>query len=142
MAHVQATSDVEGALGDMEYLEGYVDFSHFIASDPSLSIYRRFSFLGARNLLYLEAELQLIECELQAFDENDKRTFDGARKNEEKRKEECALRSWDDLKQQANCGDERQAGKLRMIYKLKRLMKEYGGSVPCVIHVTRLKIIT
>jgi hypothetical protein len=59
MAPHQAVADVEAALDDIEYLDGYVDFSQFIASDQTLSIYRKFSILGARNSLYLGAELQL-----------------------------------------------------------------------------------
>jgi hypothetical protein len=44
----------------------------------------------------------------------------------EKVRTENSMRSWEDLKLQAMDGDSKQAGKLRMIYKLRRLMKEYG----------------
>lgn len=71
------------------------------------------------------------------MDENDQRIIRGARNAEEKRREECAVRSWDDLKEQANGGDDRHAGKLRMIYKLTRLMKEHGRSVACTILLFR-----
>lgn len=130
MADDYPAIDIEAASGETEYLQGYVDFSQFIASDHSLSIYRSYRTLGARNLLYLEAEIQLLECELQAVDENDKILIDRARNNEEKMRAECAVRSWDDLKEQANNGNEREAGKLRMIYKLRRLMKDYGMITP------------
>jgi len=118
--------DIEATRGGKEYLDGYVDFSEFIASDYSLSIYRKFGSLAARNLLYLEAELQLLQFQLGAFDDADsailRRPADGV----EKARTENANRSWDDLKQQAMEGDTRQAEKLRMIYELRRLMKEYG----------------
>lgn len=109
-----------------EYLPGYVDFSHFIASDYSLSIYRKFAVLGARNLLYLEAELQLMEFQLHARDEEDKRILEESADEAEKLRTENSIRSWEDLKDQALHGDAKQAGRLRMIYKLRRLMKEYG----------------
>jgi hypothetical protein len=125
MANIQA--DVEAARDRHEYLGGFVDFSEFIASDFSLSIYRKFRVLGARNLLYLQAELQLLECQLKAVDEEDKRTIAWSNDEKEALDTEKAARSWDFMKEQANGGDEKQAGKLRMIYKLRKLMKEYGG---------------
>jgi hypothetical protein len=109
-----------------EYLPGYVDFSHFVASDYSLSIYRKFAVLGARNLLYLEAELQLLEFQLHALDDSDKLITQQDADEVQRTRAEAAIRSWDYLKRQALEGDERQTGKLRMIYKLRRLMKEYG----------------
>jgi hypothetical protein len=66
-------SDVEVANRPKEYLEGFADFSHYIVSDNSLSIYRRFRTLGARNLLYLQAELQQIEEQLHEIDERDRK---------------------------------------------------------------------
>ena len=110
-----------------EYLPGYVDFSHFVASDYSLSIYRKFAVLGARNLLYLEAELQLLEFQLHALDDSDKLITQQDADEVQRTRAEAAIRSWDDLKRQALEGDERQTGKLRMIYRLRRLMKEYGA---------------
>jgi len=124
MAHIQP--DVEAARDENEYLRGYVDFSQFIASDYSLSIYRKFATLGAHNLLYLQAELQLMECELEKLDEADKRTI-GWSADAEAFETEKAARSWEELKRQAyDQGNEKQAGRLRMVYKLRKLMREYG----------------
>jgi hypothetical protein len=123
--------DLEAAQDDSKYIEeylpGYVDFSHFVASDYSLSIYRKFAVLGARNLLYLEAELQLLEFQLHALDDSDKLITQQDADEVQRTRAEAAIRSWDDLKRQALEGDERQTGKLRMIYRLRRLMKEYGA---------------
>jgi hypothetical protein len=123
--------DLEAAQEDSKYMEeylpGYVDFSHFIASDYSLSIYRKFAVLGTRNLLYLEAELQLLEFQLHALDESDKLITQQHADEVQRTRTDAAIRSWDDLKRQALEGDERQRGKLRMIYKLRRVMKEYGA---------------
>ena len=54
-----------------ELLEGYVELAEFIESDAQLSIWRRYDTLAARNLLYLEAELQLIQFKLQKLDRED-----------------------------------------------------------------------
>jgi hypothetical protein len=118
--------DVEAARDKKEYLPGFADFSNFIASDSSLSIYRKFATLGARNLLYLQAELQLLEVELGELDEADKRIIGWSSDAVEQLKTESAASSWEDLKEQANTGDQRQAGKLKMIYRITELMKEYG----------------
>ncbi|KAH8786760.1 hypothetical protein F5882DRAFT_403561 [Hyaloscypha sp. PMI_1271] len=123
MAAIQA--DVESALDETEYLPGFADFSHFIASDHSLSIYRKFAVLGARNLLYLQAELQLLEKNLQELDVEDKRTIATSSNDLEKIKVEKGARSWEELKEQAEEGNEKQAGKLRIIYRIRKLMQEY-----------------
>lgn len=51
-----------------EYLNGFPTFAAYIASDPELAIYRKFDFLSARNLLYLQGELITLEAELKEFD--------------------------------------------------------------------------
>jgi hypothetical protein len=118
--------DVEAALDESEYLPGFADFGQFIGSDDSLSIYRKFAVLGARNLLYLQAELQLLEINLQELDAEDKRTIATSSENSEKVMVEAGARSWEDLKEQASAGIGRQAEKLRIILKIRTLMKEYG----------------
>jgi hypothetical protein len=118
--------DIGAARGGKEYLDGYVGFSEFIASDYSLSIYRKFGSLAARNLLYLEAELQLLQFQFGALDDADSAIPTRPGDDVEKARTENANRSWDDLKQQVMEGDTRQAEKLRMIYELRRLTKEYG----------------
>jgi hypothetical protein len=97
MANTNA--DIEAARGIEEYLDGYVDFAEFIASDYSLSIYRKFSTLGARNLLYLKAELQLLQFQLQALDDADRAILGRPENDIQKAQIENANRSWDDLKQ-------------------------------------------
>lgn len=103
--------DLEAAQDDgkhvEEYLPGYVDFSHFIASGYSLSIYRKFAVLGARNLLYLEAEIHLLEFQLNTLDESDKLLTQQHAGEIQKTRTEAAIRSWDDLKRQALEGDEK-----------------------------------
>lgn len=121
-----AQVDVEAALDESEYLPGFADFGQFIGSDDSLSIYRKFAVLGARNLLYLQAELQLLEINLRELDAEDKRTIATSSEHSEKVMVEAGARSWEDLKEQASAGVGRQAEKLRIVLKIRTLMKEYG----------------
>ena len=44
-------------------MEGYDKLASFIALDPSLSMYRRFASLSAKNLLYMQAELVHLEAQ-------------------------------------------------------------------------------
>lgn len=50
---------------------GYQALSRFIASDPTLYIFRRFNVLTARNLLYMQDELCELEERLHDLDETD-----------------------------------------------------------------------
>ncbi|KAL8767037.1 MAG: hypothetical protein Q9209_006331 [Squamulea sp. 1 TL-2023] len=52
-------------------LEGYPSFADFIARDSDAAIYRKYSHMSARNLLYLQSELHELEAELQHLDAED-----------------------------------------------------------------------
>lgn len=42
-------------------LEGYPSFAQFIARDSDAAIYRKYSHVSARNLLYLQSDLHQLE---------------------------------------------------------------------------------
>ena len=42
-------------------LEGYPSFAQFIARDGDAAIFRKYAQLSARNLLYLQSELYVLE---------------------------------------------------------------------------------
>lgn len=117
--------DYEASKAPKEFLDGYVDFAEFIVSDGQLFIFRQFRSLAARNLLYLEAELQLLQFEIQAIDDADQALLTNVNEEERKTKTEEAIRAWECFKQQTET-DPRQARKLEMIMKLRGLMKAYG----------------
>ncbi|KAH7342604.1 hypothetical protein BKA65DRAFT_478476 [Rhexocercosporidium sp. MPI-PUGE-AT-0058] len=64
--------DTENPCTADEKLEGFADFAAYIGSDRDLALFRRFDTLGARNLLYLQAELLALEEQLQEYDEEDR----------------------------------------------------------------------
>jgi hypothetical protein len=117
--------DEEASRAPKEFLDGYVDFAEFIASDGQLSIFKEFRSLAARNLLYLEAELQLLQFEIQAIDDADQALLNNVDDAEQKIKTEEAIRAWECFREQTKT-DPRQVQKLEMIMKLRGLMKEYG----------------
>lgn len=82
--------DVELAAGSSSSprrLDGYPSFAEFIAQDGDAAIYRKFSHLSARNLLYLQSELHNLEGRLQQLDEEDAKGLE----NEDAQK---AVRDW------------------------------------------------
>lgn len=119
--------DVEAARNESEYLQGFADFSHYIASDLSLSIYRRFGALGARNLLYFQTELQCLELKLESLDKEDKSAIANGGVNDETLEIEKGARSWEVMVAQAENGAGRQAKRVELMYKIRELMREYGA---------------
>ena len=55
----------------MSSFEAFPTFADFIASDPELSVFRRFDGLSSRNLLYLQSELLDLQVRLADFDQED-----------------------------------------------------------------------
>ena len=119
-------SDIESKQAPTENLEGYEDFSKFIASDVDLSIYRRFGVLGARNLLYLQAELQVLEAQLQKLDDDDRNEIERSSGNR-RRDIQWAAKSWESFYQQSS-QQGRQKEKMAIVLRLREAMKEYGKS--------------
>ena len=98
--------------------EGFADVARWIAldSDGETSIYRRFQELSARNILYLQAELLLLEKQLSGFDQDDTETDDMNVKD--------AARTWEVLIERQN---ESSDARLRMdvIEKIRTKLREY-----------------
>jgi hypothetical protein len=70
MSRASTESDIESTAH--EYLDGFADVSEYIGSDRELALFRRFDVLGARNLLYLQARLLVLEELLKQYDDEDK----------------------------------------------------------------------
>ena len=72
-----AEIDIELAQGPTvpSLLEGYPTVARFIAQDPDAHIYRSFSHLASRRLLYLQSELGEIDAQLERLDRSDAESF-------------------------------------------------------------------
>jgi hypothetical protein len=119
-------TDAETGKSPKEFLKGFSDFSQFIASDDDLSIYRRFGSLGARNILYLQAELQLLEQRLQELDEADYDVVLRHSDEDEKKEVDLAARAWECFEHQSKGGTKRQKLKMKLVLRIREVMKEYG----------------
>ncbi|KAI9647408.1 hypothetical protein NHQ30_003793 [Ciborinia camelliae] len=112
-----------------EYLPGFAEFSHFIASDDVLSIYRRFETLNARNNLYLQAELQSLEFKLNRLDEEDASFIRIGAPGSEKDNIEEAARVWESFSAQVDAGVDRQVKRMNLVIRIREVMKEYEKSL-------------
>jgi len=99
--------------------EGFADVARWIAldSDSETSIYRKFHELAARNLLYLQAELLVLEKQLNELDEQDVKTDDLDLKD--------AARTWETLTRRHAAGLEDAKYRMELIKKLRTKLREY-----------------
>ena len=109
----------------VNYVNGYASLASFIASDAdkSTAIYRRFDRLSARNLLFLQNELEELQ-DLQ--DELDIEESKGTTE------EKATIRNLTILKQRAREGDNKAKKRLDTARDIADKMKEYREDRPYV----------
>ena len=118
-------ADVESCKRPKDYLEGYAELAEFIACDDDILLFRKFGTLGARNLLYLQAELQELEAQLRRIDEKDQTDMVNAKDVSDKMDIDRGARDWGFMAREAQDGNGRQATKMKIILETRRVMKEY-----------------
>jgi hypothetical protein len=104
------------------YAAGFPDFAAYIASDAELAIYRRFSRLSARNLLYLQSELLELERAVDGFDTEDLQEQRGPDIDEAR-----IPRRWEEFVEMSE-KREKEKERMRIVREVRRLMKEYRNS--------------
>jgi len=118
--------DEEKGADKEEELVGYAALAHFIAKnrEHSGSIYHRYENVAARNLLYLQSELQDLRLELEAFDREDV---------EEPDIDDAALASdWRALRERVvrdrrnKLADSKACKRQKLIMRMRYKIKEYG----------------
>ena len=121
-----STVDFEKNEGAKEYQVGFADFAEYVASDSDLSLYKGFHSIAARNLLYLQAELQVLSNQLTQMDEEDKQHMARTRDEEKKAAIDKAARAWEGIQEQCEEMNERERQRMGLILKIRKLVKEYG----------------
>ena len=71
---------------DPRSLDGYPRLGRLMSASPALAIFRRFGTLNAQNLLYLQAEINELERELQEIAIEDRSSADA--------ETQCYSREW------------------------------------------------
>lgn len=99
--------------------KGFAQAARWIALDPDKEtfIYRRFGELAARNLMYLQSELLVLENKLDQLDINDAIDFDANDRN--------GIMTWEILEGQFNCGDKDAIVRMDLIVTMRAKLKEY-----------------
>jgi hypothetical protein len=126
MSRSDSASDLEKQSFAIENHIGFAEFAKFIASDHDLSLYKCFADVSARNLLYLQAELQYLTLELEIYDKEDQHILATSQDEKEKLEIEKCARTWSGILHQGLHGPARSVRRLEMIKELRQLMKEYG----------------
>jgi N-formylglutamate amidohydrolase len=115
-----------------EYLPGHAELAAYISIDPDFQIYKRFTRLSARNLLYLQSELASLSQWFEDFDRAEQQRLEST-SMEEKMDVLYRTQSWSAFMSHADKGgrpdaseeDRRQAMKLRQIERLRKATAEY-----------------
>jgi hypothetical protein len=104
-------------------IRGFPSLADFIASDIDHSsvIYRRFSRLSARNLLYLQSELAELEVQQDALDSEDLKASTD---------EKSVLRDWKEFRTRAAAGSIRDIERMDLAKKIQVALKEYSELSP------------
>lgn len=106
-------------------MEGYAKLASLMGAYPEVAIFRRFGALNAQNLLYLQAELVILEKDLRTFAAADCVSGDPDR----------ALYStdWYTLSRSIDNspGNEASAKQWRIILSIREKLKEYSILAEC-----------
>lgn len=99
--------------------EGFAQVARWIALDPDKEafMYRRFDELAARNLLYLQSELLVLEDQLNQLDKNDANSNDLDLRD--------AIMTWETLVRQYSSGNEGARVRMDLVVKMRAKLKEY-----------------
>ncbi|KAI1739569.1 hypothetical protein F4680DRAFT_422000 [Xylaria scruposa] len=113
--------------------EGFADVARWISldSDNETFIYRKFDELAARNLLYLQSELLVLEKQLNELDKNDADNEDMDVKD--------ASRTWETLTQRYDTGNEEAQVRIDLIIRLRAILKEYHEALLLQSELANLK---
>ena len=126
MPSQQQTSDIEAGSNRIRPLDGFPTLAQFIAGDHDRTtlVFKRFSKLAARNLLYLQGELAHLQAQQDAFDSEDKSLEDDA-------DVVACAKNWELFEANAQA-DHGEPGRLRkrmeLVMKIRDKLHEYSAS--------------
>jgi hypothetical protein len=112
------------------HLYGFASVAELIASDEDKSgtIYRRFDKLSARNLLYLESKLAILESAQERFDEEDGTIFDL----------KSAATSWEEFEEQAkDCDRPELQKRMTLVKEIAATLKTYRKYLTFAVNLPR-----
>lgn len=113
--------------------DGYPALAAWVARDPDRETFvcRKFSWLAARNILHLQAELIALEHEIKQQDEEARRSADFQTRQSSRR--------WETLLKGAATADSLAWKRVESLKRLKTLLREYRMYLPSNIAQGKLK---
>ncbi|KAL9622797.1 MAG: hypothetical protein Q9160_002916 [Pyrenula sp. 1 TL-2023] len=114
---------------DQPNLIGYANLAAFVSSDKehSATLFRRFRSLSARNLLYLESELQELEAQQRDIDLADAAVADDPRAHPD---DTDVATDWQILREKAEGLKERNAvERMELVKKIRSKLEEYESAL-------------
>jgi hypothetical protein len=106
---------------------GYDTLASLMSQAPEIAIFRRFSALNARNLLYFQAELTVLEKQLEIKLRKCAESQMAAHNSDPRKLPDLYDRDLDDLKKAENAGNGLSAWEL--FEEIRRKLKDYSESV-------------
>lgn len=99
--------------------DGFAAVAEWIALDPDNEpfIFRKFDRLAARNLLYMQAQIMMLEQELEKLDQHVSQSNDMSLKD--------AARRWEQLVKQNAEGQKHAQRQMKLVVEIKQTLKEY-----------------
>jgi len=114
---------------NQDYPNGFRKYADLISRDSELSIYRQFRWLSSQNLLYLQAELRVLEDDFDRFKAED---IKGEQKQQQPEDPYLLARSFEELQadSKSNSGSSNiSRERLEKIMKTRQVMKEYRSYI-------------
>jgi len=104
-----------------QFPKGFPSLTAFISSNAKSEsfIFKRFDYLAARNLLYLQSELAFLQHRLQQFDKADYK----AKGDSGQEARDCA-RSWEEFERKKNSNDA-QRERWELVHRIRETLREY-----------------
>jgi hypothetical protein len=106
-------------------MEGYAKLASRMATHPELAIVRSFKAIGIQNILYLQAELQHLEIELQKCSKADMQSSNKAR--------QLYSRDWKTLggsvaPSQGESSDPEEGKQWKVMLRIREVLERYSKS--------------
>ena len=115
----KSNQDIENGQEGSNRKNGYASLATWIARDPDNEtfIYRKFDKLSARNLLYLQSELLMLEARLEQLDDEVQTSKSLELKD--------AARTWEELVKQNEQGDSKAQKRIKVLEDLRIKLRQY-----------------
>jgi len=107
----------------VEHPPGFAELAGYLASDCERSIFKRFRWLTARNLLMMQAEISSLEERIRCWDQEDRTTIETQGPSASYQLY-TTLTSWDALVESAKT-NKRDAEKMEIFTTLRNLLPAY-----------------